>query len=62
MWYKEYIKDANNPDWNGKHSRCHNWRYYVTDEVRSHWAIISLIGRCAIISCCTKMADNEIWD
>lgn len=62
MWYKEYIKYAENPDWNGKHYKCHNWRNYVTKQVQELWTTIPLVGRCAVIACCQEMADNETWD
>ena len=65
MWYNEYLKDAVNPNWEefdkGFH-RVHNWRTYITEEVRAHWNNISVIGRCAVISCCEAMADREEWD
>lgn len=62
MWYKEYIEDANNPDWIGNHGKCHNWRNYVTEEIKELWIMIPLVGRCALIVCCQNMADNEEWD
>lgn len=61
----EHIKDAENPDWeefNKAWKHVHDWRTYVTEEVRIMWELIPLIGRCAIISCCERVASNEEWD
>ena len=60
-----HIKDADNPNWkefDAKDKHIHDWRTYITEEVRENWCLINLLGRCAIISCCEAMADNEEWD
>ena len=60
-----YIKMADNPDWDGFDNivkPIHDWRTYVTDEVREMWETIRLAGRYAIVSICEEMASNENWD
>lgn len=62
MRYKEA---AENPEWEAfdKLTRAiHDWRTYVTAEVRAAWFDIPLEGRLAVISCCEQEADAEEWD
>lgn len=63
---EEHKETAENPEWEkydnhfGKH--VHDWRTYVSDEVRKIWNELPLIAKCAVISVCEEMADNEQWD
>lgn len=64
-WYEQYTAEAENPNWevfDSKHKHIHDWRSYITDEVRENWFDISLIGRCALISCCEVVANDEEWE
>jgi len=61
----EHYNEAVNPNWkefDRQWKHIHDWRTYITDEVRTNWDKIPLIGRCAIISCCKETAGNENWD
>lgn len=64
--FEQFVEDAENPDWKefdnhlGRH--VHDWRSYITEEVRENWEQLSLIARCAVISCCEEVAGNEEWD
>lgn len=64
-WCNEHIEDAKNPDWEAfdkEWTHVHDWRTYVTEDVRENWDSISLVGRCAVIACCEEAAGNEEWD
>lgn len=61
----QYIESAKNPDWeefDKEWKHVHDWRTYITEEVKTNWDKIPLIGRCAIISCCKEVASRENWD
>lgn len=65
LWYDIYLKEAQNPDWeifDAEAMHVHDWRSYITDEVREMWFNIPLIGRCAVIACCENVASNEEWN
>jgi len=62
---EQYKEQAENPNWkefDKQRKHIHDWRTYITEEVRVIWEDVSLIGRCAIISCCENVAGNEEWD
>ena len=61
----KYKEETNNPNWDefdNEHIHIQDWRTYIPKEVRENWNNLSLIGKCAAISCCQEMADNENWD
>lgn len=64
--FSEYSEEAKKPNWSefddelGAH--VHDWRTYITDEVRTIWFKLPLLSRCAIVACCEEMAHNEQWD
>lgn len=59
---------AENPDWKAFDSiptfqaNPHDWRKYVTADVRSVWDVLSIEARCAIIDICDEVASREHWD
>ncbi len=62
---EQHKHEAENPRWEEfdqawKH--VHDWRTYVTPEVKDNWGNLSLETRCAVIDVCQCAADQEIWD
>ena len=63
--FKENIEQAENPDWeqfDSKWLHVHDWRSYITDEVREQWALIDLEARCIVIHIAQACANKESWD
>jgi len=61
----EILSQAKNPDWDEfyKHNRhVHDWRTYITDEVRENWDNLNLETRCVAINIAQACADRENWD
>jgi hypothetical protein len=62
---EQHREAALSPDWadfDNRNKHVHDWRTYVTDEVRAIWETIPLEGRMALIHCCESAADREEWD
>jgi hypothetical protein len=56
---------ALNPNWaefDSRSKHTHDWRTYVTDEVRAIWDTIPVEGRMALIDCCESAANLEEWN
>ena len=66
MVFDDYVlEEARNPDWeefDSLNKRIHDWRSYVTEEVREAWFSLPEIARCVVILCCDETAGNEEWD
>ncbi len=63
--FEENIEQANNPEWDdfdSKLKHVHDWRTYITDEVRHNWECIDLEAKCIVIHIAQSCADNERWD
>ena len=63
--FKENIEQAENPNWEQFDSEwlhVHDWRSYITDEVRKQWALIDLEARCIVIHIAQACANKESWD
>lgn len=61
----KHKKDAENPDWKTYDApgwRVHDWRTYITEDVRACWDALTLEAKCAVIDCCQDAADREEWD
>lgn len=59
------IKQAENPrfeEFDKEYKHVHDWRNYVSEEVRKVWFSLPLIARLAVIDCCEEVADKENWD
>lgn len=50
-----------NPDWE-EGGRVHNWRRYISEELRSIWGSFTLFQRRVIAENAQEQADNEEWD
>lgn len=62
---EKYREDALNPNWAEFDSRkrhMHDWRTYVTENVRAIWDTIPVEGRMALIDCCDDVASREEWE
>ncbi len=65
MLFEENKDSANNPDWEGyddEWKHVHDWRTYITNEVRERWAAIDLEARCIVINIAQSCADEEHWN
>lgn len=63
--FKDNIEQAENPNWeqfDSESKPVHDWRAYITDEVREQWAVIDLKARCIVIHIAQSCADQEDWD
>ena len=63
--FEENIEQAENPNWeqfDNEWKHVHDWRTYITDEVREQWAVIDLEARCIAINIAQSCADQEHWD
>ena len=61
---ERHMANALDPEWasfDADRKHVHDWRTYVTDEVRKQWEAIPVLGRCAVIDCCQDAADREHW-
>jgi hypothetical protein len=59
------LEDVINPKWeefDAKYKHVHDWRSYVTNEVRHLWFALSFETRVAVIACCEKAASEENWE
>lgn len=62
---EENKEEASSPEWgefDSKWKHVHDWRTYITDELRQNWDSLSLETRCALVNCCQQCADAEIWN
>lgn len=59
--YHETPKDWENPDW-GNIERVHEWKLYISDEVKTMWWTFKLDQREALARQAQEMADMEEWD
>ena len=62
--FKENIEQAENPNWEQFDSELkpvHDWRSYITDEVREQWDVIGLEARCIVIHIAQACANKESW-
>ena len=65
MLCEENKDQAESPQWGGfdkQWKHVHDWRTYVTDEIRAAWFDIDVAARCLIISIAQECADREHWD
>jgi len=63
--FEDNIEQAKNPDWeefDKKYKRVHDWRTYITPEVRKQWDFIDLEARCIVIHIAQEVADSEHWE
>lgn len=62
---EQHREAALNPDWaeyDRVYKHIHDWRSYVTAEVRAVWDEIPIEGRLAIVHCCEETASREEWN
>ncbi len=65
MLCEENKEQAENPQWEDfdkQWKHVHDWRTYVTTEIRVAWFDIDVATRCLIISIAQEAADHEHWD
>lgn len=55
------VKDDPWDDWNPKPPHVHEWRAYVTDDLRGMWKTFNTGQRIAIAENAQRIADNEDW-
>lgn len=58
-------EEANNPNFQNiiKYGpMVHDWRRYVTQDIKDNWDNLSLETRAALVEVCQEVADNEKWD
>jgi hypothetical protein len=63
--FDEHIEEAMNPNWeefDKQWKHVHDWRTYITDEVREVWNDIDLEARCIVIHIAQASADSESWE
>jgi hypothetical protein len=53
--------DFSNPEW-GTVSRVHNWRNYISDEVKELWSTFTDQQKQALARMAQVIADREDWD
>lgn len=53
--------DPINPDWS-REWRVHNWRNYITDDLRAMWHTFTDTQKIAIAQMAERQASNEQWD
>lgn len=53
--------DFVSPDWNDKR-RCHDWRNYISEELREIWETFTLEQKRIIARNAQNIADKEEWD
>lgn len=53
--------DAIKPDWESG-GRVHNWKNYISEELRSIWGTFSQMQRIIIAENALALADNEDWE
>ncbi len=57
---KQIPSDFKNPEWNEKY-RVHNWRNYVTDEVKNEWGNFTKKQKKILSDNFQGIADTEDW-
>jgi len=65
MLFPENKKEALQPNWEAYEKilvPVHDWRTYVSEEIRQNWKTLSIESRCIIINLAQSFADNEEWD
>ena len=61
----EYIDQAKNPSWekfDAQYKHVHDWRTYISDEVREKWDLFTMESKCLAIHISQEVADREYWD
>lgn len=59
----DHIKQQyTNPEWGKGGSHCHDWRKYVSKEVRALWDTFTDEQKRALHNQAQDIADAEIWD
>jgi len=53
--------DYLNPDWE-RRQRVHNWRNYISEEVRAKWQTFTPEQRAALARQAEETSDHEEWD
>lgn len=56
-----YKEQALNPKWN-EASRVHDWRNYISEEVKFLWDTFSDVQKFAIMKQADNQANQEVWD
>ncbi len=59
--YEIVLCELENPNWNSG-GRVHNWKNYVSDDIRKIWKQFSFREKRIIASYAEKLAQNEEWD
>lgn len=54
-------KDYIDPDWKSA-GRVHDWRNYISDEVRAMWSTFTDAQKAALARMAEVTADNEEWE
>jgi hypothetical protein len=55
------VEEWNIPDWNGG-GKVHNWRNYISEELREMWSTFSLKQKEALFNNAKDVANGEEWD
>lgn len=53
--------DQETPDWDSR-SRCHDWKNYVTDDLKAIWKSFSPEQKRVVADALQQAADKEEWD
>ncbi len=57
--------DFENPNWEEFEStfkHIHDWKSYVSDELKKHWCNIDEKSKAIFASCLQDIADREHWE
>lgn len=54
-------RDFENPDWDAA-GRVHDWRNYISDDVRAIWHTFTLEQRRLLAEQADAFADREEWE
>ena len=55
------VKECVDPKWD-EATRVHDWRNYISDEVKANWTDLGSLGRWAVTFEAKRVADNEEWN
>lgn len=61
LWHGFDLSWLEAPAWETK-DRVHNWRNYIPDTFRTHWAALHPETRLALYVMAQAQASNEEWD
>lgn len=50
------------PDWTPPHKYVHDWRRYISDEMKSAWDTFTIEQKRMIYESAAELADLEVWD